>query len=77
MNNKPINAKIQITIKRPDGDQHCTGLLQKDDVIDMLTDWINKFIDYKDMDIEDVVFQVTKIEILQGFGRRCNYQHRG
>ena len=72
LDNKSSNVLIQITIKRPDGKQYCTNLLRKDDIIDMLTEWINKFIDYDDMDIEDVVFQVTKIEIPQGSGRKCN-----
>ena len=43
--------------------------MNKDDLGDILTEWINKFIDYQDMNIEDVIFQVTKLEIPTGAGK--------
>ena len=65
----PNNVKIQIVLRTPDGRQPNTKLLSKSNIINMLTEWINYFIDYKDMNIEDITFQVTNIEIPQGSGR--------
>jgi len=45
-------------------------MLSKDKIIDMLTEWVNYFIDYHDMDIGDVTFKLTAIEIPSGTGRK-------
>ena len=59
-------------MKTPDGREPDTKLLSKNDIIKMLTEWVNYLIDYKDFDISDITFQVTAIEIPTGTGRKCN-----
>ena len=67
--NLPENVKIQIVLKTADR-QPDTKLLSKDKIINLLTEWVNYFIDYKDNeDISDVIFQVVAIELPQGTGR--------
>ena len=69
---KPENVRIQIVLKTPDGRQPDTKLLTKSKITDMLTEWVNYLIDYKDLHISDIIFQVTAIEIPTGSGRRRN-----
>ena len=69
---KPENVRIQIVLKAPDGSEPDTKLLSKSDIIEMLTEWVNYLIDYKEFDISDITFQVTAIEIPAGTGRQCN-----
>ena len=69
--NCPSNCKIQVSIKTPSDKEPHTKLLPKDEIIDIVTEWVNHFIDYKDMDIHDIIFKLTAIEIPQG-GKRPN-----
>jgi hypothetical protein len=46
-----------------------TKLLSKQDTIYRLSDWVNVFIDYYDMEIEDITFKLMAIEIPAGAGR--------
>jgi hypothetical protein len=41
-------------------------------MIDSLFDWVNLFIEYKDYEIEDVVFKLLLIHIPTGAGGRRN-----
>ena len=69
----PQNSKIQVRLKIADSTrQPYTGLLSKPKAIDMLSEWVNFFIDYHDMDIENITFKLTAIEIPQGAGRKVN-----
>ena len=69
----PQNSKIQVRLKIANSTrQPYTGLLSKPEAIDMLSEWVNFFIDYHDMDIENITFKLTAIEIPQGAGRKVN-----
>ena len=69
----PQNSKIQVRLKIANSTrQPYTGLLSKPKAIDMLSEWVNFFIDYHDMDIENITFKLTAIEIPQGAGRKVN-----
>jgi hypothetical protein len=46
--------------------------LSKQDMIDSLFEWVDLFIEYKDYDIEDVVFKLLLIQIPTGAGGRRN-----
>src|SRR5207249_4423613 len=67
--NLPSNTKIQISIKTPKGKEPHTSLLFKDKIINLVTEWVNYFIDYYDMNIEDIIFKLLAIELPQGTGR--------
>jgi hypothetical protein len=60
-NGLPDNVYIQVQLSTPDHDhQPVTRLISKQDMIDSLFDWVNLFIEYKDYDIEDVVFNPNR-----------------
>ena len=64
------NVKLQIILENDKNDQvNQTGLLNKADMIAKLVDWVILFIDYHDMDIEDITIKLLKIKIPQGAGR--------
>jgi hypothetical protein len=72
-NGLPDNVYIQVQLSTPDHDhQPVTRLISKQDMIDSLFDWVNLFIEYKDYDIEDVVFKLLLIHIPAGAGGRRN-----
>ena len=68
----PSNTRIQIGIRTPSGREPHTNLISKDEATDMVAEWTNYFIDYYDMNIEDLTFKLTAIELPQGMGRKCN-----
>ena len=69
----PDNVLLQIILKnKRDGNEPDTKLLPKSKINDMLTNWVNYLIDYKDIDIEDVIFKVIAIKIPCGTGRKNN-----
>ena len=69
----PINSKIQVSLQTAHNDsQPHTKLLTKNEVCNFLADWVNHFMDYKDMDIEDITFKLTAIELPTGSGRKVN-----
>jgi hypothetical protein len=69
-NGLPDNVYIQVQLSTPDRDhQPVTRLISKQDMIDSLFDRVNLFIEYKDNDIENVVFKLLLIHIPAG-GRR-------
>jgi len=64
------NVKLQIILENDKHDQvNQTGLLNKANMIAQLVDWVILFIDYHDMDIEDITIKLLKIKIPQGDGR--------
>ena len=66
----PSNAKIQISLKIANSDrQPHTPLLSREDIANLLSNWVNFFLDYYDIDIEDVTFKLTAIEVPEGAGR--------
>ena len=69
------NVKLQIILKNDKNDQvNQTGLLNKTDMIAKLADWVILFIDYHDMDIEDITIKLLKIKIPTGCGP-VSYTH--
>ena len=63
------NVRIQISLTSPSGTEPHTELLSKEDATNLATEWVNYFIDYYDMNIEDITFKLTAIELPQGAGR--------
>ena len=64
------NVKLQIILENDKNDQvNQTGLLNKADMIAKLADWVILFIDYHDMDIEDITIKLLKVKIPTGAGR--------
>ena len=69
----PDNAKLQISLENDKNDKvNQTKLLNKTDMIAKLADWVILFIDYHDMEIEDITIKLLKIEIPTGSGRTVN-----
>ena len=69
----PDNVKLQISLENDKNDKvNQTKLLNKTDVIAKLADWVILFIDYQDMEIEDITIKLLKIEIPTGSGRTVN-----
>ncbi len=67
------NSKIQVSLKISNSTrQPHTSLLSKDQITDLLSEWVNYFIDYYDINIEDITFKLTAIELPQGAGRKVN-----
>jgi len=67
------NVKLQIVLENnKNGRVNQTKLLNKTDMIEKISDWVGMFLDYHDMDIEDITFKLLKIEIPEGAGRRVN-----
>jgi len=57
----PDNAKLQISLENGKNDKvNQTKLLNKTDMIAKLADWVILFIDYQDMEIEDITKKSTK-----------------
>src|SRR3989442_1559255 len=65
----PSNTRIQISIRTPSGREPHTALLTKDEIINLVTKWVEFFIDYYDIHIEDIIFKLTAIELPQRTGR--------
>jgi hypothetical protein len=65
----PDNVKLKVTVENRQNDRvNQTKLLSKQDIICRLSDWVNIFIDYYDMEIEDITFKLMTIEIPAGAG---------
>jgi len=65
------NVKVQIILENDHNDMVSqTKLLNKIDMIEKLFNWVSLFIDYHDMEIEDITFKLLKIEIPEGAGKR-------
>ena len=71
--NLPANVKIKIGLITPISDDVSTSskLLSKSQVNDIISEWVNYFMDYKELDIEDITFRLMAIEIPSG-GKRPN-----
>ena len=71
--NLPANVKIQIGLITPVSDEISTSskLLSKSQVNDIISEWVNYFMDYKELNIEDITFRLMAIQIPSG-GKRPN-----
>ena len=68
-----LNSKIQVSLKITNSDkQPHTPLLLKSQITDLLTEWVNYFIDYHDINIDNITFKLTAIELPHGTGRKVN-----
>ena len=69
----PDNVKLQINLENDKNDEvNQTKLLNKTFMVARLADWVILFIDYQDMEIEDIAIKLLKIDIPPGSGRRVN-----
>ena len=71
--NLPSNVKIQIGLITPIKEDISTSskLLSKSEVNDIISEWVNYFMDYHELDINDITFRLMAIEIPNG-GNRPN-----
>ena len=68
-----LNSKIQVSLKITNSDkQPHTPLLLKSQITDLLTEWVNYFIGYHDINIDNITFKLTTIELPHGTGRKVN-----
>lgn len=64
------DVRLQVGLGNTSNDRvNQTKLLIKLDLICMLIDWVNFFIDYFDIKIEVITFKLLAIEIPSGSGR--------
>jgi len=71
--NQPKNVKLQVCLSNVKNDKVVqTKLLDKQEIVNKLAEWVNLFIDYHDMDIEDITFKLMAIEVPAGAGKRVN-----
>ena len=69
----PENVKLQVSLENTQNDRVCqTKLIDKPEIIRKLADWVNLFVDYYDMKIEDTTFKLIATEIPTGAGKRVN-----
>lgn len=70
--NLPDNVKLQISLENTENDRVIeTKLLNKNDMVLKVSEWVSLFIDYYDMNVEDISFKLLAVEIRSG-GRRVN-----
>jgi len=63
-------TKLQVSLENYKNDKVSqTKLLSKQEFVNKLADWVNFFIDYQDMEIEDITCKPMAIEIPTGVGR--------
>ena len=68
--NLPDNVKLQISLENTANNRiNETMLVNKYDIVLKISDWVSLFIDYYDMDIEDITFKLLAVEIPSGAGR--------
>ena len=71
--NLPDNVKLQIILHNiVENKVTQTNLLRKNEIVDELSEWVQIFIDYHDMEIENVTFKLLTIELPKGAGKRVN-----
>ena len=72
--NLPANVRIKIgLITTQNGDVEVSSkILTRAQMNDIISEWVNYFMDYKDIDIEDITFRLMAIEIPNGTGRSAN-----
>ena len=68
--NLPDNVKLQVILDNTAEHKITqTQLLRKNEIVDKLSEWVQLFMDYQDMDIENVTFKLLAIELPKGAGR--------
>ena len=66
----PPNAKVQISLRTSNSvKQPHTKMLEANKIHNILTEWVNYFIDYYDMTIQDITFKLLAVELPGGAGR--------
>ena len=69
----PENVKLQVVLENTKNDRfNQTKFLSKQEVVNKLSDWVNFFIDYHDMEMEDMVIKLIAIELPTASGKRVN-----
>jgi hypothetical protein len=66
--NLPDNVKIQVSLISSDTVNQ-TKLLNKNEIVNKLSDWVHFFVDYRDMTFENITFKLLAIEVPEGSGR--------
>jgi len=67
---QPENVKLQISLENIHNNRIIeTKLMSKYEVIEKAVEWVNLFIDYYDMKMEDITFKLLTIQIPTGSGR--------
>ena len=68
--NLPDNVKLQVSLTSSVNDTvNQTKLLNKNEIVNKLSDWVHFFIDYHDMELENITFKLIAIELPTGAGR--------
>jgi len=68
--NLPDNINLQVSLISSVHDTvNQTKLLNKNDIVNKLSDWVHFFIDYHDMELENITFKLLAIELPTGAGR--------
>jgi len=71
--NSPDNVKLQVSlISSVDDTVNQTKLLNKNYIVNKLSDWVHFFIDYHDMELENITFKLLAIELPTGAGKKVN-----
>ena len=66
----PDNVKLQVSlVSNVDDKINQTKLLNKNEIVNKLSDWVHFFIDYHDMELENITFKLLAIELPTGAGR--------
>jgi len=69
----PDNVKLQVSLIISVNDTiNQTKLLNKNEIVNKLSDWVHFFIDYHDMELENITFKLLAIELPTGAGKRVN-----
>src|SRR5580692_5591923 len=74
MSNTPQNSRIMISMRAENLGDGATQsqLLSRSEMEHFATEWVNYFMEYKDLDIEDVEFKLLVIDVPAGAGKRVN-----
>jgi hypothetical protein len=68
--NLPDNVKLQVSLISSVNDTvNYTKLLNRNEIVNKLSDWVHFFIDYHDMELENITFKLLAIELPTGAGR--------
>ena len=65
---QPQNTRLQISVYHNDK-TFTTKLLTSDEALDIVSGWVNMFIEYDSAQFEDIIFMLTHIELPYGTGK--------
>ena len=67
---QPENVRLQINLENTQNNRIIeTKLSSKREIIEKAVEWVNLFIDYYDMKMEDITFKLLSVEIPTGSGK--------